>query len=463
MSLVAGSAQVEITPPPGVALMGYGARQGNATAVHDPLFARALFLDSGGADHSLLLISADLCLIAPEQALQIRTRVAAETRLAPSQIAVACTHTHSGPDTGVFARSAGKPEPPHVTDLFARLVEAGVRAAANAAPATLRLERAEARIGRNRRLADGPLDPEIAILAVDHADGRPLAVVFQHACHGTVLGHDNLEVSADWAGYACGRIGRETGACAIFVLGAHADIDPRTRGLMDLAIPGQSIGLDFEAARVLGEEVAEAVLGALSADRAGEREVRCAAASTPLELPLHLGDPDSVAVRRELASRKEWLASQLGVSIADFPRLSQLGARAWARARELPLSEARRLHERVRLYLRDRTARFFVGGAHVATVEVQVLQMGGALFLGLPLEPTTEVGLDWKRRMADCAELSGVIGIANGWLRYLPHALDLQHPQANQHYEVLESILAPGACERLLDQGERLVDGLLAS
>ena len=38
----------------------------------------------------------------------------------------------------------------------------------------------------------------------------------------------------------------------------------------------------------------------------------------------------------------------------------------------------------------------------------------------------------------------------------LPHASDLSHPRAQQHYEVLQSLLAPGACEALLDAGEQL-------
>ena len=43
-----------------------------------------------------------------------------------------------------------------------------------------------------------------------------------------------------------------------------------------------------------------------------------------------------------------------------------------------------------------------------------------------------------------------MVGIGNGWLRYLPHASDLAHPLAHQHYEVLQSLFAPGACEALL-------------
>ena len=39
-----------------------------------------------------------------------------------------------------------------------------------------------------------------------------------------------------------------------------ADIDPRTRGLMDVAIPGQSVGVGHQGVGVLGGEVADAVL-----------------------------------------------------------------------------------------------------------------------------------------------------------------------------------------------------------
>ena len=51
-------------------------------------------------------------------------------------------------------------------------------------------------------------------------------------------------------------------------------------------------------------------------------------------------------------------------------------------------------------------------------------------------------------------------GIANGWLRYLPHPDDLAHPRAHHHYEVLSSMVAPGACETLLGAGEELLEKL---
>jgi hypothetical protein len=455
MALVAGAARIDITPETGVELMGYGARVGQALGVHDPLHARALFLRSETGP-AALIVSADLCLMAPQQADEIRAAISAEARLRPEQVLVGCTHTHSGPDTGLGALMAGRPLPEHCAAVLGGLVRAGSAAVAAAEPAALGWSRAEAAIGRNRRTADGPVNAQILVLRVDRRDGRPLAVLFHHGCHGTVLGHDNLEISADWPGVAAARIEAETGAIALFSLGAHADIDPRTRGLMDLAIPGQSLGLGFEAVRVLGLEVAEATLSALD-DIQVDDAAPVGARQRRVLLPLHLGGRTAARAGLLLDEAKARLAEQLGVAVAELPRMSKLQSFAEDRIRDLPLDAARQVLSATRLYVRDKTAPFFVGGRREVDVEAQVLRIGDAALLGLPLEPTTQVGLDWAQRAERRVGLAGVAGIANGWLRYLPHPEDLAHPQAEQHYEVLNSLLAPGACERLLEVGEALL------
>ncbi len=437
--------------------MGYGARRGAAAAVHDPLFARALCLapdspKTGG----IALVSADLCLLDPRQAESVRERISADSGLPRERILVQCTHTHSGPETGLEALNTSRPLPAHVAGILDGLGRAGLQACAALAPASLRWCSSEVRIGRNRSLEDGALDPALHVLDVRTAARDPLATLYHYACHPTVLGHDNLEISADWPGVASARLERETGAVALFMLGAHADIDPRTRGLKDICIPGQSVGLGFDAVRVLGEEVAGAALEALEQDGGAAREAFLGAASCRVPLPLHLGDRSADATRIELERRKRQLADLLGVTPQELPRLSELDHHVSKRVRDLPVAEAREQIARARLYVRDKTAPFFASGQREIKVEVQVLRVGSTAILALPVEPTTEVGLDWRRRTSGKA-IGKVAGIANGWLRYLPHPTDLGHPRAHQHYEVLSSILAPGACEALLDAGEQLL------
>jgi hypothetical protein len=446
---------VDITPGLGVALMGYGARVGRATGVADRLHARALALEDGPSQ-GLIAVSADLCLLAPEQALEIRERIAGATGVPVARVLVACTHTHSAPETGLSERIAGQPLPEWTPALFDGIAAAAVEAWQRREPARLGWARAEARIGRNRRIADAPIDPAVDVLRVDAVSGRPVAVLFRHSCHGTVRGHENLEISADWPGAAANAIEAATGAVAPFLLGSHADVDPRTRGLMDPAIPGQSVGLGAEAVRVLGREVADAVLEALPrAQQAASDEAPIRAGTRSLRLPIHLGDRAPEAARAELEARKAEVAALLGTSPGSLPRLGQLWDLANAATRDLPVAEARERIAQVRLYIRDKTSSFFVGGRRELDVEIQLLCIGRAVLLALPLEPTTQVGLDWRERIGR-GRTGAVIGIANGWLRYLPHASDLAHPKSHHHYEVLQSLLAPGACEALLAAGEEL-------
>jgi hypothetical protein len=111
----------------------------------------------------------------------------------------------------------------------------------------------------------------------------------------------------------------------------------------------------------------------------------------------------------------------------------------------------------VRRALRDRQAAWYAGGL-AADVEAQVLRLGPLWLLALPLEPTCDVGFDWKRRVRAIrgGAQAGILAIANGWLRYLPHGRDFSDPSASQGYEVLTSTFQPDAAERLLAAGEEL-------
>jgi hypothetical protein len=450
--VLAGAAKVDITPELGVALMGYGARVGGATAIADRIHARALSLESD-PHHPILVVSAELCLITSDQAGELRGRIAARTGLPLDAILVACTHTHSGPDTGISEQNAGRPAPAHLAGLFDGIVAAGELAWRNRQPATLAWAFTEAQIGRNRRVAGGECDWGLEVLRVSTLSGSPLAVLFRHSCHGTVRGHDSLEVSGDWPGAASRAIEAATGAVAPFLLGAHADVDPRTRGQMDLAIPGQSVGLGAEAARVLGCEVAEAALGALAGAAPASDPPRVSARSARLKLPLHLGELAPDEVEAELARRQAELARSLGLE--RLPRLAELYDFASRSARDLPPSQARERIAAVRGHLRDRTAPWFASGRREVEVELQLLAIGRVLLLALPLEPTSAVGLDWRRRAA-AHGVPLVVGIGNGWLRYLPHESDWAHPQGHQHYEVLQSLLARGASEKILTRALEL-------
>jgi hypothetical protein len=443
--LQAGVASGALDPPLGVSMMGYSARVGGAAGTHDSLQARALYLRG---DSDLLWIECDVCLWAPQQALEIRRRISERTGIPVARILVGSIHTHSGPDTGFGALLADREPPAFVGALLDVVTEVGIRACASPRPARLAVGRAEARIGRNRRQADGPLDPEILVFRIDDASERqPLAILYVHGCHPTTLGHENLHYSADWPA-ASGAViqARFPGVLPIFALGAHADIDPRTRGLQDLGTPGQSIGVSHAETEALGREVGVAV-GAAAAQLQPVDDARVGVASGFVRIPAHR--PTEGGLAAALAA--------LGLPPEMKPKVSELYGLEQERTQHLPIAERRERIARVRLYLRDRTARRFAFDEE-PEVEVQVLRVGDALLLALPLEPTVDVGLDWKDRVPTA--FAAVLGIANGWMRYLPHAKNFEEPDAYMKYEILQSTLVPDAATRLLAAAEKLAGEL---
>lgn len=442
--LEAGTSALALPVEVGQPMMGYGARVAPAAALHDRLHARALYLRGRS---ECLIVSLEVCLIAPPQADEVRAELERRTGVPPERILVACIHTHAGPDTGIVALAAGQPPPPHAAALFEAAVRAGEAAKKAAAPARLAHGRAEARIGANRSRAGGPFDPEALVLRIDGPRGAPLAVLYSYGCHPTALGPENLAWSADWP-WAAGRSIEAAlpGANPIFLLGAHSDVDPRTRGVKDLAETGKTSGVGFDEVERLGREVGEAVARAALAAEPARAPGAVGARSARVRLRAHREDPE--ARRRALEALD--LPPDREVGTQDFFRLEL------ERTRDLPPEERRERIARVRTYLRGRMAPRFAGGPE-ADVEVQVLRLGDARLAALPLEATVEVGQEWKARVAPPAAL---LSIANGWLRYLPHERQFGAPGAERHYEVLMSTFEADAATRLLDQAERLERGL---
>jgi neutral ceramidase len=226
--LVAGAARVEITPPAGVPLNGYGARLGrNSAGKHDPLWARCLYLDDG--ETRLYLVTLDLVAVNPE--LRDRIHELAPDNVPKEHIILTATHTHTGHGAmcrSLLMRPVSGRFIPEVLEATARGVAQAMQDAWNS--------RRRAAIGygttkqqslsRNRRYTDGPIDPQIGVITVEDADGSALAIVTNFAAHPTSIdGPDSYFFSADYPGFYYSEIERlaEPGCVALFLNGAQGN------------------------------------------------------------------------------------------------------------------------------------------------------------------------------------------------------------------------------------------------
>ncbi|MBI5947836.1 MAG: neutral/alkaline non-lysosomal ceramidase N-terminal domain-containing protein [Chloroflexi bacterium] len=218
----AGASALDITPPVGTALDGYGGRTDVSLGVHDPLSARCLYLDDGTTQ--LALVVCDLIGVGSFVVERARDLIAQRPGIPPGNVLIAATHTHAGP-AGVRGRGE-----PVLAETVARQIAGAVRVAHREAREA-RLKYGHTRltsIAQNRRHPDWPIDTRLDVLAADTLEGANIATVARYACHPTTMERDNLEISADYPGEACRVIEQVIGGgtTAAYFNGCCGNINP---------------------------------------------------------------------------------------------------------------------------------------------------------------------------------------------------------------------------------------------
>jgi hypothetical protein len=252
----AGVAKADLDPPAGLPMAGYGVR--HSTGTLDPLEARVLVLSDGS--RNIAFVTLDLCFpFDPPIMDEIRRAV----RGSVDEVIFHASHTHSGP-TYSEAPEAAK----HAVPRVAGAIETAARSMVDA-----RIGNGWGQIylGFNRRylLPDGsvqmlwrnetkisttfPVDPTVGVIRIDRADGTPLAVLVNYACHPVVLGPENLNYSADYPSEMRRYVEQEigSGVMAFFLQGAPGDINPyydKTPLIED------AVGMMKQTGRLLGGE-----------------------------------------------------------------------------------------------------------------------------------------------------------------------------------------------------------------
>src|SRR3954451_10421208 len=257
--------------------------------------------------------------------------------------------------------------------------------------------------------------------------------------HPTTLGPGNRLISPDWPGHLKRTVEAITGATCLFAQGATGNIGPGPDGFTDDVSVVRRIGGE------VGCEAARVYLG-LQIPAVQHRHERLWESGAPLGKWTRevLPEPDPVV---RIMSREVMLPllEQPPVSVAqthvdDAQR--RLDALKHQGAPEAEIEAATFVTKRANMAL-SRAQTY--GGQEVFPVELQLLQIGPAVLVGVEGEPFAEIGLEIKARSPRPSIWFG--GYTGGWSGYIP--TPDAYPQRG--YEVDTSPFAPEAAGRLVE------------
>ncbi|MGH3949353.1 MAG: neutral/alkaline non-lysosomal ceramidase N-terminal domain-containing protein [Pseudonocardiaceae bacterium] len=261
--LLAGAAEVDITPPPGLPKAGHSRNARTGNGFRTRLRVRVIHLRSGTT--SLALVACDLLGGSAVLTHLVAQAVADDTDVRLPGLFMGYTHTHAGPGQfhgcdfyNHFASNKPGFDPAWTQFLVERISGAIREAVATRKPARLATGSTEVwgftrnrsldayvrnesvadkRVGTHRAYA--AINPWLHLLRVDTAadDGSlaPLAALSVFSIHGTGISHHDRSYNADvWAylnGELSHRIEGASGRRAVVgaMEGSHGDITPAVR------------------------------------------------------------------------------------------------------------------------------------------------------------------------------------------------------------------------------------------
>lgn len=407
--LRAGTAKVDITPKMWPLHLRGSFHPQIVDSARDPLYVRSLVLDDG--ENAIAIALVDSCMVHRDVLDPARAEAAKVTGISADKIMVCATHTHSAPfpnvahDTpeerayqkqlreGIVAslqQAAAKREGARVgwgshdlaDEVFNRrwFLKPG-KMPAN--PFGSKEDQVKMNPSRSAGVLDrpaGPTDPEVSVLYVEDAKGRPLSVVANYSLH--YVGNTGPQASADYFGefsrLMATRMGRSSeNFVAMLSNGTSGDINninfpnPRPR-----RAPFEQIG-------VVASKTADAATRAIGKIEKTRADVKLAMAQREITLKHRVPSP-------ELLERAKGLVA-------------------------IPLKAGER-KSLERLYA-ERTIALAAEPATTKVV-IQAIRIGDLAICTLPFEVLVEIGLELKKKSP--AGDTFVVELANGGYGYLP-------------------------------------------
>lgn len=416
MTLLAGAAEADITPPFPVDLLGYVRRPLAARSAYEPLRATACVFRDDESGATVVVIAADVVGLTTPMAERIRARVGELVGCDPAAVLLNSSHTHAAPWPGATIKLGGEFDAWTETELRYwdtipdRYASAALEAVGRLAPARVSGgvgQAAGLAVNRRERTADGRTilgwnregvrDDSVVAIRVDGPDGAPLspepiATLVSFACHPVVIGPDYPGAGPDFVGPLRSTLSNllRPLAVTVFLQGAAGDALPLEAFRDDAAALGAADVFGQRLALEAAHAIADADPWVTAIDRSDWGSV------TPISL-----------YRRRLAEAQPAQVLRtdrriVSLPLLDLPTIDDLRRELTERRADL-VARADRGETRITM----NPIRY-----HIAWLETMLVQeaAGG--------RATAIDGEIWAARIGDCAivgapgEIFGAIGTA---------------------------------------------------
>ena len=466
--LSAGVARADITPPVGVAQMNWGSQTHVRAVGNDPIGMKATALVLAHGDQKFAMVDIDRIFVQGlEPAIERASKL---TGIPATNIRLAATHTHAGVLVNAEKGPPGFDLSPLVEmaeryrlQIIDKVVGAIVEANGRLEPAHMHAELGTGTININRRVRardrnppavgrnpTGFVDQDLIVFRIDDARGKPLAVLANYPCHGTVLAYENKFISPDFVGTVRRTVeDAMPGALCLFFQGAAGNQGPIEGFTGDL-------GVAHRLGKILGHEVA-AIAHKIETVRReptfegfvestayqakqhwrvkGPRPAGLRFGEVKVEVPRRTYSDEEVQGMERRLRRAEGQLASLESSAAPWRR-HQVAARV-RRFADLA-AQRRRGVESTPL-----------------VVAVQALRIGELAIVAMPGEPFAEIGV--AVRKASPFAVTMFCGYSDGaGGDYLPTSEEY----AFGGYEVERTPYGPGAARRVIDAASKLLESL---
>jgi neutral ceramidase len=408
-SLRAGAAKLDITPPLDTPIAGsFHERQ--ATDVEDPLYARALVLEAG--DVRLALVACDIIALEFGDVTAAKELIARRTGIPAQCVQVAATHTHTaGSPTGLLGAPRAET---YMAQMPARIASAVGLAVKRLRPARVgssvlpvegvtfcrrfRMRDGTVRMNPGRGNPDvvepvSPIDPGLTVLYLEDAETRQALALWANFTLHYVGTDNNNALSADYFGRFARIVESALGGQALALLTNGASGQINNVDFRDKQQPGGAYQAERVARVVAGAAISAAGRVRLTGEATLDAELRT------IDVTRRKISADDLAIAQRVLKAPEGRGAT-GIPDAPF---------SWVRGQPLP-PDVRHTYAREMAFLEALPA--------TLPAPVQALRVNELAIVGLPGEIFVELGLAIKA--ASPAVSTAVVGLANGYLGYVP-------------------------------------------